>query len=495
MRKKVVAGLLTAMMVLQTPFMALAAEADLTADAITAIEAEATEVSEAPTLVNKADIPYMGMITEEMTEAVENAEAAEAVEAEGEVAAYSADEMDALQAEDSYMIYPADESIDKYTCRGDLMKLYFQIISRGVGTDKWHVELHKGSGGTGDLIASKSDYFSNEESWNLVQLSYNTSQLSAGTYSILFWMEYNSNGTYVTDYSSQFYFDVFVTDTRTPLNSISMPTGAQFPIGAADYLAVTYDPETTTDDTTVTWTNSNPNAVKLTHVNGTQIMAVEAVDYGISYITAQMGDKTAVCVIAVSPDQDSDFPFSDISIIKNNWKYESVKYVYSKGIMNGISGTTWFEPDSQLTRAMFATVLYRMAGSPAVTYTNKFADVPEGKYYSNAIIWANQKGIVKGVGDGTNYGVDQNITREQIAKMLNEYAKVSGYDVSQSKALDEFTDKDTVSTWATGYMQWATGAGLISGKPNGDGTNRLDPQGEATRAECAKMLMMFDQTY
>ncbi len=189
------------------------------------------------------------------------------------------------------------------------------------------------------------------------------------------------------------------------------------------------------------------------------------------------------------------FAFSDVPVIEGNWKYESVKYVYEKGIMNGISATTRFDPDAPLTRAMFATVLYRMAGSPEVTYTDKFSDVIDGKWYSKAILWANQQGIVSGMGDGSYYGVDINITREQIAKMLNKYAKTSGYDISQTKSLDEFTDKDTVSGWATGYMEWATAVGMISGKPNGDGNYRLDPKGEATRAECAAMLMRFAKKY
>ncbi len=479
MKKRVVAGLLTAIMVLQTPFMAMAAESDLAVEAMETVEAEVTEDAIVET------------IAVEMTECTES-ELAE--QAESEIAAYSADEVEALQAEQQLLFYPAEESLEKYVLRGDTMKLYFTAINRGVASDRWRVELREGSEGNGKLIATGGNNFRDTESYDIITLSYDTNGLAAGTYSMVFWMEYNDNGTYVI-YPEKLYINIYIRDTRTPVNSLSLPSGTQFPMGAEATMSVAYDPLNTTDDTTVTWNNSNPSAVKVSLIEGTHTVLLEAVDYGISYITAKMGDKTAVCIIAVSPDKDSDFPFSDISIIKNNWKYESVKYVYDKGIMNGISGTTWFEPDSQLTRAMFATVLYRMAGSPAVTYTNKFADVPDGKYYSSAIIWANQKGIVNGVGDGTSYGVDQNITREQIAKMLNEYAKVCGYDVSQSKSLDGFTDTAEVSGWAVNYMKWATGVGLISGKPNADGSYRLDPKGEATRAECAKMLMMFDQTY
>ncbi|MCI6552723.1 MAG: S-layer homology domain-containing protein, partial [Lachnospiraceae bacterium] len=187
------------------------------------------------------------------------------------------------------------------------------------------------------------------------------------------------------------------------------------------------------------------------------------------------------------------WPFTDIPE-NSGWKYDNAKYVYDNNIMNGISGTTQFDPDGKLNRAMFATVLYRMADNPSVAFENKFTDVKDGQYYSSAIIWANKKGIVQGFTDGS-YGVTTNITREQIAKMLYEYADKAGYDVSGAASLDSFTDKDKVSQWAVNYMKWAVDTGMISGKPNGDGSFRLDPKGEATRAECAKMLTMFMKEY
>lgn len=190
------------------------------------------------------------------------------------------------------------------------------------------------------------------------------------------------------------------------------------------------------------------------------------------------------------------FAFSDVLVIPGNWKYESVKYVYENNIMNGISSTTLFQPDRTLSRSMFATVLYRMAGQPAVSFVNKFTDVPVGKWYSDAITWANQKGIVAGYNDGSGrFGIDDPVTREQIAKMLYEYARVTGYNVSQMKVLDAFTDRSTVSIWADKYLQWATAVEMITGKPNADGSLRLDPKGAATRAECAAMLMRFQGKY
>lgn len=189
-----------------------------------------------------------------------------------------------------------------------------------------------------------------------------------------------------------------------------------------------------------------------------------------------------------------NLPFSDVDLIENNWKYESIKYVSKKGMMNAITGTDQFMPDRTLSRGMFVTVLYRSIGSPAVNWQNKFTDAVNGKWYSGAVIWAADNGIVSGYKDGS-FGVDTNITREQIAKMLYLYAQQRGYDVSAKGDLSAYTDSIQVNSWAWEYMQWAVGVGMISGKPNGNGTYRLDPKGEATRAECAAMLMRFANKY
>lgn len=186
--------------------------------------------------------------------------------------------------------------------------------------------------------------------------------------------------------------------------------------------------------------------------------------------------------------------FSDVTVAPGNWKYDSIKYVYEKGIMNGINGTTRFDPDEPMTRAMFATVLYRMAGEPAVQYENKFADVPNGIYYCNAVIWAYKRGIVQGVDGGTRYGSNENVTREQMAKMLMEYAREQGYSTSERAELSVFPDKENLGGWAVEYMQWAVGSGIIGGK-NLNGTFYLDPKGDATRAECAAMLTRFMKKY
>lgn len=198
------------------------------------------------------------------------------------------------------------------------------------------------------------------------------------------------------------------------------------------------------------------------------------------------------------PELPPGWPFYDVAVQPGSWKYESVKYVLENGIMNGITQTdgtiSTFEPDEPLTRAMFATVLYRIEGYPAVIFENRFSDVLPGRYYSNAIVWAYQNGIVNGYADGS-FGVDDYITREQIAKMLKVYADLKRYNTNTYADLNSFPDAADVSGWAVRHMQWAVGSGMINGKRNPDGNYYLDAKGNATRAECAAMLMRFIQKY
>lgn len=186
------------------------------------------------------------------------------------------------------------------------------------------------------------------------------------------------------------------------------------------------------------------------------------------------------------------WPFIDVAVNAGNWKYENIKFVYENGIMTGVK-TDEFRPDEPLTRAMFASVIYRLAGEPAVSYKSIFSDVPAGKWYSNAIIWAYENGIVAGLGNG-RYGINDNITREQMARMLMEFAKVQGYDTSDRADFSKFADSSQVSRWAYENMQWAVGAGIISGSTR-NGKYYMNPKGQATRAECAVMLTKFIQKY
>ena len=158
--------------------------------------------------------------------------------------------------------------------------------------------------------------------------------------------------------------------------------------------------------------------------------------------------------------------------------------------MNG-TGDHTFSPNGTTTRGMIVTILYRMEGEPAVTGTGGFADVPEGQWYTDAVIWAAANDIVTGYGDG-RFGPDDPITREQMSAILFRYAQYKAYDVSVGEDTNilSYLDVADVSEYAISAFQWACGSGVIHGVT--DAT--LVPQGTATRAQVATMLMRFCET-
>ncbi|HHX51392.1 MAG TPA: S-layer homology domain-containing protein [Clostridia bacterium] len=172
-------------------------------------------------------------------------------------------------------------------------------------------------------------------------------------------------------------------------------------------------------------------------------------------------------------------PFKDVH--ENNWFYNSIKYAYEKGLMQG-TGPSTFSPAWDTSRAMIVTILHRLEKTPS-GLGKIFTDVAEGTWYTEAVAWGAENHIVEGYG-GNLFGPDDSITREQMAAILYRYARYAGYDVSQSSALTGFLDAHTTGGWALEAMEWAVGSGLIQGK---DG-NILDPAGPATRAEVATIL-------
>ena len=185
-----------------------------------------------------------------------------------------------------------------------------------------------------------------------------------------------------------------------------------------------------------------------------------------------------------------DLPFNDVP--EGYWAYDAIQYVYGEGLMAGTSATT-FAPDVTTSRAMIATILWRMAGSPVVNYAMNYTDVAQGQWCSEAIRWATSEGVVTGYGNGL-FGTNDPITREQLAAMLYRYAQLMGYDVSigENTNILSYADAFDVSEYAVSALQWACGAGIIHG--TGDGST-LTPQGEATRAQAATVLMRFCEQY
>ncbi len=206
-----------------------------------------------------------------------------------------------------------------------------------------------------------------------------------------------------------------------------------------------------------------------------------------SAIFARLRVRNRAEIKIVEDTVDASELFVDVPA--NAWYRSAVEYAVSNGLLVGTSNKT-FEPESTLTRAMVVTVLYRMAGEPAVNSACKFSDVPAGTWYTNAVVWAESKGIVSGYTDGT-FRPDNKITRQEMAVMLVGYAKFAGMDVTPKGDLKAFPDAADVATWAANAVTWCVDNGIISGDKQGSVT-KLNPENDATRAQFASIIMRFD---
>lgn len=180
------------------------------------------------------------------------------------------------------------------------------------------------------------------------------------------------------------------------------------------------------------------------------------------------------------------FPFTDV--VAGTWYYGAAAYAYNNGLFAGMTPTT-FAPNATMTRAMLVSVLWRLAGEPAPKAPNTFVDVPDGAWYTDAVTWAAENGVVSGIG-GSRFDPSGFVTREQTAEILYNYAHSKGYDVSARADLTAFPDAASVSGWAEKALSWANAAGLINGTVR-DGQTILDPQGSASRAQVAMILMNY----
>ena len=201
--------------------------------------------------------------------------------------------------------------------------------------------------------------------------------------------------------------------------------------------------------------------------------------------TFHMADSKVTVEASFAKDgtvQKPDTRFDDVA--KSAWYYKAVEYVAENGIMSGVSARE-FAPNAGFSRAMLAQTLYAMSGKPAVKAESTFADVAANAWYADAVNWAAEKGYVSGVGDG-KFAPDASVTREQMALILYRYA---GSPDASGMAQKEFADSSSVSAYAVDAIRWAVHEGLISGMEN----NTLAPQGTATRAQVAQILMNFHQ--
>lgn len=211
---------------------------------------------------------------------------------------------------------------------------------------------------------------------------------------------------------------------------------------------------------------------------GDQLKVYEAKKTGTYYF--YMPDQY-VTVSAYFAPAASALPFNDVAY--TSWYYDAVKFVYDKGIMDGVSYYR-FAPDATITRGMVVTMLWRMAGEPYEAAAG-FTDVAAGRYYTTAVAWAAKNGIVEGM-TSTTFAPDQAITREQLASILYRYAKWLGFS-GYGSDISGYTDAGKVSSYAYDAMSWAVRSGVVTGTS----AKVLDPQGTASRAAAAQMFMNF----
>ena len=288
------------------------------------------------------------------------------------------------------------------------------------------------------------------------------------TKDVILTAEWDYNGSSSSSGSTR--YTVSVEDTDNGSVKVS-PTRAS----KGSTVTVTVKPDEGYELDELTVTDKNGDSVKLT-------------DKGDGKYTFKMpASKVTVEAVftAVEPEPEG-LPFTDVT--SGDWFYDAVAYVYDKGMMEGTTDTT-FAPTMNLTRSMIAQVLYNLEERPEAPGAAGFPDVAAGAWYADAVNWAAARGIVKGYDTGA-FGPEDSVTREQLAAILYRYAQAKGYDTTQGgMAVREFSDSASISDWAQTAMSWAVNAQVLSGKGNGV----LDPQGTATRAEVAQMLMNFGE--
>ena len=245
---------------------------------------------------------------------------------------------------------------------------------------------------------------------------------------------------------------------------------------------VTADPTAAKAGTTVTLTpvpdrGYQVGTVAVTDRFGDPVAVTEQADGTYTFVMPN-GQVTVTVTFAEAP-----LPFPDVT--EGDWFYDAVRYAYETGLMDGV-GDNLFAPNSQTTRAQLVTILYRLEGEPEVSGTSGFTDVEADTWYTDAVVWAAENGIVNGVSE-TEFAPGKDITREQLATILFRYAEAKGYDVSARADLSAYTDADQIQSYAAESVAWAVAEGLIQGFED----NTLRPAGNATRAQIATILMRF----
>ena len=213
-----------------------------------------------------------------------------------------------------------------------------------------------------------------------------------------------------------------------------------------------------------------------------EVLAVTALEDGSYQFIQPRGTVEIVVTFVALSEEPVVLPFVDVAA--ENWYGDAVAAVYARGLMTGTAEDT-FAPELAATRGMVVSILHRLAGSPTVS-AEVFADVAADDWYGQAVAWAANEGIASGTNAET-FSPNAAVTREQLAALFCNFAAHQGMDTTARSDLSSFDDAETVSDWAQDAVSWAHAEGLLAGTS----ATTLSPQGEATRAQLAAMLVRF----
>lgn len=197
-------------------------------------------------------------------------------------------------------------------------------------------------------------------------------------------------------------------------------------------------------------------------------------------------EASEIRTIAANSDNCPSKAFKDVGI--NRWYHKGIDFVVTQGLMEGV-GDGLFLPNGNLTRGQMVTILYRLAGQPEISGKSPFTDVQEGRFYADAVVWAAENGIVKGVTEEL-FVPNRFVTREEMVTMLARYAELNGVEITTEGSLSAYPDADQVSNYAVAYMTWAVENGILNGAEG-----MLIPRKTATRAQAAAVLLRYCEAF
>ena len=346
--------------------------------------------------------------------------------------------------------------------------------------------------GTVDLPEDASHwvvtYKDNGKNWKVKLVDKNNATISLPTLSNQGYNHFVGWNDGTTTYAGGTKVTISKDTTFTAVWSYIPPANPNYRIDIPDFEGgtVTADPAAAKAGAEVTLTATPDEGYALGSLTvtdrfGDAVKVTENAD-GTYTFTMPNGQVTVKATFVETEEPAPAEPFPDVD--ENDWFYDEVVYVYENGLMNGVENNQ-FAPNTATNRAMLATILYRLAGQPDVSGDLPFTDVAAGTWYTDAVLWAAQNGIVNGLGENT-FAPMNTLTREQLVTMLYRYAEAEGYDVSAAADLSGYPDAGKVQPYAQEAMTWAVAEGIVEGM---DGN--LNPAGSATRAQIATILMRF----